>query len=71
MENFAWVMFALIVIAAILWIWAILDIVGGGLRGDTSKLLWLVVVIIFPILGVILYYFFGRSSRPVSGRTPL
>jgi len=62
MDTFVGIIFALVVIAAILWIWAIIDIVRGGLRGDAGKLFWLVVVIIFPILGVILYYFFGRKG---------
>lgn len=62
METFVWVILTLTIISVILWIWAIFDIIRGGLAGDTSKILWMVVVIIFPILGVILYYLFGRKS---------
>ena len=43
----------------------ILDIVAlielaGSPRGTGSKLLWAALIVFFPVLGCLLYYFFGR-----------
>lgn len=63
MEEFATVLIILAIIALALWIYAIYDIVKGSFQGDMEKIIWLVVVIFFPILGAILYLIFGRSHR--------
>ena len=34
--------------------------VAGSARDTGSKVLWIVLILIFPLLGCILYYFFGR-----------
>ncbi len=44
----------------------ILDIIAlvelaGSAKSTRNKLLWTLVIIFFPVLGCILYYFFGRS----------
>ena len=43
----------------------ILDIIAlielaGSTRSASSKIIWGLVIVIFPLLGCILYYFFGR-----------
>ena len=38
---------------------AILEVAGSA-RDTASKVLWIVLILIFPLLGCILYYFFGR-----------
>lgn len=38
---------------------AIIEVAGSG-RSTGSKVLWIVVIIVFPLLGCLLYYFFGR-----------
>ncbi len=48
-------------ISIALWIYAIADIVEGSLSGNSSKIMWLIVVIIFPIFGAILYLLIGRK----------
>ncbi len=63
MGEFFTISLVLIVIAIILWIYAIYDVVKGTFTGSGSKTLWLVVIIFFPILGAILYLIFGRSSK--------
>lgn len=63
MEEFLVISLILGVIALILWIYAIYDIVRGTFQGSGSKFLWLIVVIIFPILGAILYLLSGRKSK--------
>jgi hypothetical protein len=46
-----------------LWIWAIVDIVNSRFREDSTKIIWILLVIFLPFLGTILYYFVGREQR--------
>jgi hypothetical protein len=57
MDN---LMILLIVLTAILWIWAVYDINKTRIRKKTS-LLWLVLVIAFPIIGSIIYFQMKRE----------
>lgn len=47
----------------ILWIWAIIDIINSRFREDSTKILWILLVIFLPFLGTILYYVIGREQR--------
>ncbi|MEX0928467.1 MAG: PLDc N-terminal domain-containing protein [Balneolales bacterium] len=68
METIAWVVLILFLITVVLWIYVIADIFGGAIQGSGRKALWLIVVIFFPIIGVILYFLFGRDEpRRVGG----
>ena len=41
-------------------IWAIVKIVqGGGTTG--TKVLWIVVILLLPVLGLLLWFFLGRK----------
>lgn len=62
MESLGWTALVLSLIALGLWIYAILDIVRGSLDGSGNKILWLIVVIFFPILGALLYLLMGKKS---------
>ncbi|HEY2720685.1 MAG TPA: PLDc N-terminal domain-containing protein [Chitinophagaceae bacterium] len=46
----------------LLWIVALVDILKNEFRGN-DKIVWVIVVIFFPILGSILYFLIGRSSK--------
>jgi hypothetical protein len=44
-------------------IWAIINILQSG-AGDGKKLLWIVLVVLAPVVGVVLWYFLGpRGSK--------
>ncbi len=45
----------------ILWIIAVVDIVKSS-RGLGSKILWILVVLLLPLAGLILYYLIGRGK---------
>ena len=50
------------IIIVVLDVIAIISILSG--RGSTRhKLLWTVLVLIFPVLGLILYYLLGRNPQ--------
>lgn len=49
------------IILLVLAIWAIANIINSGAEMGT-KVLWIVIVLIFPVLGVIAWYFMGPKS---------
>ncbi len=56
-------MSSLLMIAAFaLWIWALVDILRNEFTG-ANKLIWLLVVIMIPMIGMILYFFIGREQK--------
>nr|CBH39505.1 hypothetical membrane protein [uncultured archaeon] len=50
------------ILGLILVIWAIIDIVKQERFTDLEKLIWVLIVIFFNIIGVIVYYFVGRAK---------
>jgi len=50
-------------VVLVLSILAIVEIFKSG-RPMSEKLLWTVLILVFPIVGLIIYYFFGRAGGP-------
>ena len=50
------------VLVFVLDIIAIVSLLGGGASTE-HKLLWVVVILLLPFLGMLLYFLIGRSSR--------
>jgi len=46
----------------VLVIWALVNIVGSGTSG-LKKILWILFVLIFPLVGFIIWFFAGPKSR--------
>jgi hypothetical protein len=46
-----------------LWIWAIVDIINSRFREDSTKIIWILLVIFLPFLGTLLYFVIGREQR--------
>lgn len=44
----------------VLWIVALVDCIRGN---SPNKVVWIIVIILLPILGSILYFIFGKSAR--------
>ena len=44
------------------WIWALIDILKNDFSGP-NKLVWLLLVIFLPLVGVICYYFIGTKQK--------
>ncbi|KAA6432268.1 PLDc N-terminal domain-containing protein [Rufibacter glacialis] len=49
----------------LLWIWALLDVLKSNFKDGATKIVWVLVIILLPFLGVLLYLLFGRSQRVV------
>lgn len=47
----------------VIWIWAIVDIIKSDFKDSITKLVWLIVVIVFTFLGTILYLLFGKETK--------
>ncbi|SNB44982.1 Phospholipase_D-nuclease N-terminal [Geobacter sp. DSM 9736] len=54
-----WLIFAA---GFVVWLWALVDILRHEFSGN-NKLIWLLVVISLPLLGVLLYWFIGREQK--------
>ncbi len=40
---------------------ALVDLLGDGTRGTTSTVIWVLLIVFMPLLGVILYFIIGRD----------
>ena len=63
--KFLFVLFFAVIslLATMFWIWCIVDIVRGQFKTETDKLIWLILVLVLPFMGTILYIAFGRQNR--------
>ena len=48
------------------WIYTIVDIVKSNFQDETTKIIWLLVVILIGILGSLIYWIFGRSGKVIA-----
>ena len=48
------------------WIYKIVDIVKSNFQDETTKIIWLLVVVLIGILGSLIYWIFGRSGKVVA-----
>jgi hypothetical protein len=53
----------IIFIPAILWIWALIDVLRSEFRDGSTKVVWLIAIIFVPFLGAILYFSIGRRQK--------
>ena len=49
-----------IILAIILWFWAIMDIVKSRFKNQNMSVIWLLVVLLLPVLGSIIYFQFKK-----------
>ena len=66
-----WGFFAAIGIAAtVFWVVEIIDVARREFTDQTTKLVWLLVVILLHLLGAIIYYFAGKPQGWLPGERP-
>ena len=58
----------LIILMAIIWMWAFVDISRSGFENPTMKWLWIILILFFPILGSIIYFQFGKKYTKDPGK---
>jgi uncharacterized RDD family membrane protein YckC len=62
-----WLIFAVVgVLATAFWIWMLVDCVIHEPPQGNDKLVWILLIILLPFIGSLLYFFIRRSNRPVT-----
>lgn len=56
------VILILISLMLILWVWAIVDILRTLFKTPVQKSYWFLIVLLFPVLGALLYFQIGKKS---------
>jgi len=59
----AFLTIALGILTAILWIWAFVDILKSRFDNPMSNGIWIVLILLFPILGSIIYFQLGKNYK--------
>jgi len=54
---------ALIALPSVLWLYALADAISNDFQYFSTKIVWIIVLCIFPPFGTILYYLIGRNQR--------
>ncbi|REG83611.1 PLDc N-terminal domain-containing protein [Algoriphagus antarcticus] len=56
-------MFGLGAIGLIIYVFTIFDVVSGKFTNPNDKLIWVVIVVLVPLVGAILWFLIGRGKR--------
>ena len=52
----------ILLIPLVVWGNAIFEVVAGTFKNSIDKVVWLLVVLLVPMLGIVLYYLIGRKK---------
>lgn len=52
---------AFIILSPIFWVWALIDMFRSGFQNSTLKLVWIILIFLFPVICAILYFQFGKK----------
>ena len=58
-----YIMMGAVAMGAIHWIWSIIDVLAHQSFKSQSKVFWIILVIVIPPVGGLLYYAFSRTVR--------
>ena len=53
----------IILLPSVLWIFAIIDVLKSNFKDSTNKIIWVLIVLLLPVLGSILYFIFGGQQK--------
>lgn len=53
----------IILLPSVLWIFAIIDILKSNFKDSTNKIIWVLIVLLLPVLGSILYFIFAGQQK--------
>jgi hypothetical protein len=60
-------MFVFWAVGAGLWIWSVVDVIKRSFTGQNDKMIWVLVILLLPILGSIIYLIAGRKKGTMPG----
>ena len=52
-----------LLIPAILWIIALVDVLKSDFSDSTNKLIWVIVIFLFPLVGALIYFIMGTKQK--------
>lgn len=52
-----------LLLPTLLWIIALVDILKSNFKDSNNKILWVLVVILLPVIGSILYFIIGKNQK--------
>ncbi|WP_186753696.1 PLDc N-terminal domain-containing protein [Echinicola salinicaeni] len=61
MFKLLFILFSLLPLAFM--VWALVDVLKSRFPEENTKLLWVIVIILLPFIGSLLYYFIGRKDK--------
>ncbi len=53
--------------SAVLWIYCLVDVIRAEFKGESDKIIWLILIVMLPMIGSILYLTIGvkqKKARP-------
>lgn len=53
----------MLLLPLILWIVALVDVLNSKFKESNDKLIWVLVILLFPIFGAFLYFIIGRKQK--------
>ena len=53
----------LFILPLFLWIVALVEVLKSEFKNPNDKLIWVIVILLFPIIGALLYFIIGRNQR--------
>ncbi|MDP4012363.1 MAG: PLDc N-terminal domain-containing protein [Candidatus Nanoarchaeia archaeon] len=56
-------MHALWLAGALFWLWMLIDCVKRRFRKDSTKVIWILVIIFASFIGALIYFFFVKMAR--------
>ncbi len=59
----------IILLPSVLWIFAIIDILKSNFKDSTNKIIWVLIVLLLPVLGSILYLFWRPTKNKLNERS--
>ena len=62
-----WLLAIAFLIVVLFWIRTIIEIANSRFSSESGKSLWLIVVILLPVVGMVLYWLMGRGARVAGG----
>ncbi|WP_194776669.1 PLDc N-terminal domain-containing protein [Pararhodonellum marinum] len=56
-------MFGLGLIGTLIYFFTLVDVIRCEFRDSKNKLIWIVIVVLLPLIGTLLWFFVGRKKR--------
>jgi hypothetical protein len=53
----------MLLLPLILWVVALVDVLNSNFKESNDKLIWVLVILLFPIFGAFLYFIIGRKQK--------